>query len=344
MTDPATGDSRGRLLPVLLLAGLLLYALWPWLPLHAGRRSRTIVIYGYSAAAEAFNQGVLPAFERVWQRETGERLECITAFAGSGTVTNQIIMGVPAALAVVALEADADRLAAAGVTAPRSWRRLPEDGVAFRTPLVLVVRPGNPLGVTDFADLAKPGVRVVHPDPMTSGGAAWALVAEYGAGLREAGRPAAGERLLRGIWHNVVALAASARAARTQFQNGFGDVLVTYEQDARLDLERGRMRGEIVYPKRTVMTEPTVVVLERDRDDDERRLAARLAAYLWEDEAQRLLVRYGYRSVREELNAGAGLPEITDAFRVADLGGWERAKPEIVDAIWKDRILPELGR
>ncbi len=339
------GEARSRrawVAPGLLLAGLLAYAVWPLLPVDGATRPRTLIVYGYSAAAEAFQQGVLPAFERLWQRETGERLECVTAFAGSGTVTNQIIMGVPASLAILALEPDADRLAAAGVARPGSWRELPEQGVAFRTPIVLVVRPGNPRGIHDFADLARPGVRIVHPDPLTSGGAAWALLAEYGAALP--GGEAAAESLLRGVWRNVAAQAASARAARTQFQNDFGDVLVTYEQDALLDIRRGRMRGEIVYPRRTVWTEPKVVVVERGRADREHAIAVRLAAFLWEEQAQRLLVQYGFRSVRPELNRAADLVPLPEAFGVDELGGWERAKREIVDGVWRQRVVPELGR
>ncbi|MGE5233470.1 MAG: substrate-binding domain-containing protein [Acidobacteriota bacterium] len=341
MNGPAR-SRRAWIAPGMLLAALLAYALWPWLPLRSAASPRTLIVYGYSAAAEAFQQAVLPAFERVWRRETGERLECVTAFAGSGTVTNQIIMGVPAALAIVALEPDAERLAAAGVTRPGSWRELPEQGVAFRTPIVLVVRPGNPRGIRDFADLARPGVRIVHPDPLTSGGAAWAVLAEYGAGL-PAGEAAA-EELLRGVWHNVAAQATSARAARTQFQNDFGDVLVTYEQDALIDIRRGRLRGEIVYPRRTVWTEPKVVIVDRGVDPRDRAAAARLAAFLWEEDTQRLLVEHGFRSVRPELNVAAALPALPDAFRVDELGGWGRAKREIVDLAWRQRVLPELGR
>ena len=153
----------------------------------------------------------------------------------------------PAQVALLSLELDAERLAKAGVIAAGSWRRLPHGGVVNRTPFVLVVRQGNPKGIHDFSDLARPGVRVVHPDPLTSGGANWAILAEYGAGRPRrrpggpAARPATGP--CAGVWRNVVAQAASARAARTQFENGFGDVLVTYEQDVLKDAARGHAAG-----------------------------------------------------------------------------------------------------
>src|SRR4029077_5976943 len=138
--------------------------------------------------------------------------------------------------------------------------------------------------IRDFADLARPGVRIVHPDPQTSGGAIWAILAEYGAGERL--RPAGGRALLLGVWRNVVAQASSARAARTQFENGFGDALVTYEQEVVRDRARGRLKGEVISPRSTVLSEHTLVVVGRNVDPSERELIAALVEFLWSDEAQ----------------------------------------------------------
>jgi sulfate transport system substrate-binding protein len=306
-----------------------------------------VVFYGFSILGEALNEDVLPEFARQWRQRTGERVEFITSFAGSGTVTNQLTLGVPAELALLSLELDAERLAAAGVVAPGSWRRLPHGGVVNRTPFVLVVRRGNPLRIHDFSDLARPGVRVVHPDPMTSGGANWALLAEYGAAARRApGREGeAGFEALRGVWRHVVAQAASARAARTQFENGFGDVLVTYEQDVLRDAARGMLPGEIVYPPSTVLSEHTLVVVDRNVALADRPLIGALVQFLWSGTAQRLFVRRGFRSVDEGLNAAnPAFGRIQDPFRVADFGGWDRVKKEIVDGIWRDRVMKEIGK
>lgn len=341
---------EGGLLAAAGLA-LLLYALWPWLPLP-GRAAppRTVVFYGFSILGEALNEDVLPDFARRWQARTGERVEFITSFAGSGTVTNQLTLGVPAHLALLSLELDAERLAAAGVVAPGSWRRLPHGGVVNRTPFVLMVRKGNPLGIHDFSDLARPGVRVVHPDPLTSGGANWALLAEYGSAARRSPAPPENEReagfqLLRGVWHNVVAQAASARAARTQFENGFGDVLVTYEQDVLADAAQGKLPGEIVYPPSTVLSEHTLVVVDKNVEPADRALIDALVQFLWSEPAQRSFVRRGFRSVDERLNgANPAFGTIQDPFRVADFGGWNRVKKEIVDGIWRDRVMKEVGK
>ncbi len=222
-------------------------------------RPRTIVFYGFSILAEVFNDAIFPAFEARWREETGEQIEFISSFAGSGTITNQVIMGVPADLVLCCRSSPTrDRLADAGVVAAKSWRALPHRGVVNRTPFIILVRPGNPKRIRDFEDLARPGIGVVHPDPLTSGGANWAILAEYGAGAPGAAG-SAGRRLqlLRGIWKNVVAQAASARAARTQFENGFGDALITYEQEALADGRAASSKADVVYPRRTISVAST---------------------------------------------------------------------------------------
>ena len=336
---------RLETLLVLLFGGALLaWALWPWIsPRRGTQPPRTIVFYGFSILGEVSNEAIFPAFEKKWRGEGGEPIEIVGSFAGSGTVTNQIILGVPAQLALLSLESDAERLADAGIVPAGSWRSLPNAGVVNRTPFVILVRPGNPKNIHDFDDLARPGIGVVHADPLTSGGASWAILAEYGAGaLAPGGSPEAGEGLLSGIWKNVIAQAASARSARTQFDNGFGDALITYEQEALADRARGRLKAEVVYPKRTVFSEHTLVVLDRNVAPADRPAVLALARFLWSEEAQKLFVRHGFRSVEERWNDDPAFGRIEQPFFVADFGGWERARREIVDGIWKNRVLKAL--
>ncbi|MBI4482161.1 MAG: substrate-binding domain-containing protein [Acidobacteria bacterium] len=335
------------MLPLLSVGALFLYALWPWLPFSPrGAEPRTVIFYGFSILGEVMTEAIFPAFQESWHRRTGQSVELISAFAGSGTITNQLIMGVPADVALLSLELDARRLSDARVIPPQSWRRLPHRGVVNRTPFIILVRPGNSENIRDFADLARPGIQVVHPDPLTSGGANWALIAEYGAALRNnPAQPGAGQDLLLGIWRNVVAQAASARAARTQFENGFGDALITYEQEVLWDRARGRLQAEIVYPHSTILSEHTLVVIERNVEPQERELVDAFVAFLWSEPAQRLFVTYGFRSMNERLNeANPSFGKIADPFLIDDLGGWERAKREIVDGIWKNHVLKELGQ
>ena len=341
MASPSAPRARG-VWPVLLLGGLLLWAAWPWLPIsRAAAPPATIVFYGFSILGDTMEQGIFPAFQKAWAAQGGTPVEFLSSFGGSGTVTNQVIMGVPAELVLLSLESDADRLADAGVVPARSWRALPHEGVVNRTPFVILVRPGNPKGIHDFADLARPGIGVVHPDPLTSGGAQWAIVAEFGAGARAAGGdPAAGERLLAGIWKNVVAQASSARAARTQFENGFGDALITYEQEALWDQAPGRLRAEIVYPRRTILSEHTLVRVDHRIGPKERAAADAFTRFLWSEEAQKIFVTHGFRSVEEQWNAGnPAFGRIEEPFSIADYGGWAKAKKDIVDGVWRDRVM-----
>lgn len=334
-----------RLIVAITLAGMGLYAIWPWLPGVQSTPRRTVVVYGFSILGEVMNQGIFPAFEQHWQAQTGEDVEFISSFAGSGTITNQLILGVPAEVAILSLELDAWRLADDGVLPGPTWRDLPYQGILNTTPFIILVRPGNPHHIADFSDLTQPGIGIVHPDPLTSGGAQWAVLAEYGSALRLTADEGQAYQQLKGIWQNVVAQAASARAARTQYEGGFGDALITYEQEVIFDRMRGELQGEIVYPRSTILSEHVVVVVEHNIPAGDRELVEAFVAFLWTQTAQRIFVEYGFRSVDQSLNSlNPEFGTIEEPFTVADLGGWLQVKQDIIDAIWKDRILPEIGQ
>ena len=291
-------------------------------------------------------QAIFPTFQRLWLKETGERVEIISSFSGSGTMTNQLLMGVPAELALFSLELDAHRLSDSHLIPNQSWQRLPCKGVLNQTPIVLLVRPGNPLGIHDFADLVRPGVRIIHPDPLTSGGSNWAIVAEYASALNQIpAQPQAAYDLLLGIWRNVVARTSSARAARTMFENGFGDVVVTYEQDALYDRALGVLKGEIVYPQSSILCEHILVVIDKNIPPAERGLVDTFTAFLWSEQAQRIFVNYGFRSINGCLNEErADWGNSSDLLQIEDFGGWGKAKTEIIGRIWKDQVLKAISR
>lgn len=320
------------------LVTLLLYAIWPWLPGQASR-SRSIVVYGFSILGEVINTSIFPAFQEEWRQKTGEHVELISAFAGSGTVTHQIEMGVPAQLAILATGLDAQSLIDKGLA---SLDGLPAQGVLNRTPFVILTRPGNPRRIRDFEDLAAQDVRIVHPDPLTSGGAQWAVLAEYASALRQGQTPDQARLRLEKIWRHVVSQASSAQAARTQFQSGLGDALITYEQDLLRDRQCGRLQGEIVYPSSTILSEHTVVLCSRNISPQQRPLVDAFARFLWSPRAQQLFSQAGFRSLDEVYNLA--FAPIQHPFTVADLGGWPRARAEIIDEIWKNHVLAVLGR
>jgi sulfate transport system substrate-binding protein len=333
-----------RMLTFLSISSLALFAFWPWLPWGKPLETQTIVVYGFSILGEVMNNEILPAFQAEWEQQTGERIEFITSFAGSGTITNQLILGVPADIAILSTELDAFRLVENGVLPKDSWRQLPNQGILNRSPFIILVRQGNPKIIHGFDNLAKPGIEIVHPDPLTSGGAQWAILAEYGSALLTSQDDARAYDQLLGIWENVIAQAASARSARTQFENGFGDALITYEQEALRDKSLGTLNAEIIYPESTILSEHTVVVLDKNINAEEREVIDSLLQFLWSDTAQQIFVENGYRSVNETLNsANSDFGSISNPFLVGDLGGWIEAKQQIVDSIWKDKVLQEIA-
>lgn len=313
---------------------------------EVGHPPPTLVIYGFSILEKVFSSKILPVFQMRWKEKTGEEIRFYTSFSGSGTVVNQIRFGAPADVAVLAHTLDAIRLQEAGLI-ETDWTRFPYKGIINRTPMVLIVRQGNPKGIFSFQDLQRPGIGIVHPDPQTSGGALWGLLAEYGAfAFADRKDPEAAHRGLVGLWKNVIVLGSSARASRTQFEMGFGDVLVTYEQEAASDLMAGRFKHQVIVPERTIYSEHPAVVIDRNVSPEERPLVEAFLDFLRSEEAQRIFVEYGFRSVTDEqLNAGnPHFSKVRFPFTVDDLGGWKQAHSEIVQDLWKKRVLEEVGR
>jgi sulfate/thiosulfate-binding protein len=304
----------------------------------------TITVYGFSIVREPLEKEIFPAFQKQWREKTGQELILASSFAGSEIVTNQILSGVPAEVAILAIERDAERLRKGGAT-KSDWRELPHQGIINRTPFVILVRRGNPKGIRDFEDLTRPGVKVIHPDPASSGGAQWSLLGIYGSELVKS-RAKTGQRdqakafdLLRGVWKNVIATPGSAREARTQFETGFGDALVTYELEALQLLDRGEP-FELIAPHSTIFSEHVAVIVDRNMRPEKRALVELFVNYLWSATAQRAWVKYHFRAVTDEkLNdSEPRFARIALPFSITEFGGWERAYPEIIEGVWKQRI------
>lgn len=309
----------------------------------------TVVIYGFSILEEVINHGIVPAFQARWRERTGEAVRFFTSFAGSGTVMNQIRFGAPADVAIFSHTLDAYRLQEAG-RIRTDWKQLPHQGILNRTPIILIVRKGNPKQIAGFQDLRKPGIGIVHPDPQTSGGALWSILAEYGAfaleeeggGPMQAADAAGAYQGLYELWKNVIVLGASARASRTQFEMGFGDALITYEQEAMKDLSRGKFDHELIVPKKTIYAEHQVAVIDGNIVPEERAVVEAFLDFLWTDEAQQIFVAFGFRSMTGDADRrNIHLKEIPHPFTVEALGGWKAANAQIIEALWKKRILEE---
>jgi sulfate/thiosulfate transport system substrate-binding protein len=327
--------------PLLLLAASCL----PKQSTTEHKGSRAVTLYGFSVMKEVMDKEVLPGFAAKWKQEHGEDVKFTSSYAGSETITNQILQGVAAHVGIFSIERDVERLAQKGLVTS-NWKAMPFGGVVNKTPFVILVRKGNPKGIRDFADLARPGVKVIHPDPDGSGGAQWSILAIYGSELKKSqaesggGDQARALQLLKGIWARVISTPGSAREARTQFETGYGDALITYELEG-LMMKAANAPFDIVVPRSTVMSEHPAVVIDKNVPAEDRPLLDAFMQYLWSDEAQRAFVKYHFRSVtHEEFNAAnPEFARIELPFTVGDLfGGWQRAYPEVIDGVWRKQV------
>jgi sulfate transport system substrate-binding protein len=292
-----------------------------------------LVVYAFSIQEEAFSQGVLPAFEQAWEAETGRDLTIEAVFGASGTLAGQINLGAPADVAVFSNAEHADWL--------KLGKRVHRDAkpaIVGCTPMVVATRPGNPYQVAGFADLAQPGLKLLHADPRSSGAGEWALLAEYGSAYLPSKDKAAGTSQLRAIWANVRLLAPSARAAMSMFELGAGDALVTYEQDTLLARQRGA-RLETVIPPWTIAAQPAAVIVDDNVTRTERPVVEQFVSFLVSGAGQQILNRYHMRPPNCQ---GEALAPLAQPFTVEDLGGWSQAYADLVDGVWKKEIAPGL--
>ncbi len=313
---------------------------------QSGSGGINITVYGFSIMKEVMEKAVYPGFIAKWKQEHGLDVRFTSSFAGSETVTNQILQGVGADMAILSIERDVERLAQGGfVTA--NWKLLPHQGIINKTPFIILVRKGNPKGIRDFPDLAKPGVGVIHPDPVSSGGAQWSVLAIYGSELKKSERQTGGYdqaralQTLKAVWQRVISTPGSAREARTQFETGYGDALITYELEGLLMKESNKSAEvEIVVPQSTIFSEHPAVIIDRNVTPQERPVVDAFLQYLWSEEAQRAFVKFHFRSVTDEkLNEdNKEFAVIEMPFTVELFGGWSRAYPEIVERVWRDQV------
>ena len=304
----------------------------------------TITVYGFSIMKESLEKAIYPGFVNHWKQQHGQEVRFQSSFAGSETVTNQIMRGAPAEIAILSIERDAQRLKSSGFVTS-DWHSYPAQGIVNKTPFVIIVRKGNPKGIHDFADLAAPGVRLIHPDPISSGGAQWSILAIYGAELkRTAAENSESDNVravqtLKAIWKNVISTPGSAREARTTFELGNGDALITYELDALL-MKEANSPIEIIVPKATIFSEHPAVVIDKNVSGNKRQVIDAFMQYLWSDEAQQAFVQFHFYSTTNEAfnQANPNLAHIESPFTVQLFGGWDKAYPEVIEKIFRDQV------
>jgi len=304
----------------------------------------TITLYGFSIMKESLEKSVFPGFTARWKQLHGQEVRFQSSFAGSETVTNQILQGAPAEVAILSIERDVQRLKNGGFTTS-DWRSYPSRGIVNKTPFVIIVRKGNPKGIRDFPDLGKSGVKLIHPDPVSSGGAQWSILAIYGSELKKSEVDSTEQdksralQTLRSIWKNVKATPGSAREARTTFELGNGDALITYELEALL-MKEANAPIEIVVPRSTIFSEHPAVVIDKNVSSDKRQIIDAFMQYLWSDDAQQAFVKFHFYSTTNDAfnqtNTGFGRIELP--LTIEYFGGWDKAYPEVIEKVFRDQV------
>lgn len=272
------------------------------------------------------------AFAREWKSRTGDDLTVYMSHGGSGKQGRAILDGLPGDVLTLALADDIDMVSQHDGGIAADWReRLPNHSVPSFSTIVLVVRKGNPKGIRDWSDLARPDVAVVTPNPKTSGGARWNYLALWEYGRRHYAGEAGARDFVQKVLGNVELFDTGARASTMTFvQRRMGDVLISWESEAHLLLEAfGGEDIEIVNPSLSVRAEAPVTVVDRVvARKGTRKLAEAYLGYLWSEEAQEIALRNHYRVPNDNLMAkhAASFGTI-ELFSVEEaFGGWEEAR------------------
>jgi len=326
---------------VVLLVLVAVFSMAYLIPSKDDDDKDTITLYGFSVKGEVCNDEIFPAFREYWKTETGKNMDFKSHYAGSGTITKQVLTGVPAEVMILSTEWDALQLKENGFV-DTDWNGYPYNGTVSKSPWVILVRDGNPKNITDFPDLGRGGVEIVHADPLTSGGACWSIFAVYGSALKRSelnegikDHEYAGS-YLKEILDNVICWQSSARKALTYFIGGFGDAIITYENEALFALEQGEA-VEIVYPQSTIFSEHKAVIVDENINFDEKELIEEFVNFLFTDEVQESFVEHGFRSVNDDINnLHPEFPVISAPFTVSYLGGWVKAHEELIEGVYKD--------
>lgn len=302
----------------------------------------TLVIGAYSVAKDAFAE-LLPKFQAEWKAKTGQKLVFQESYEASGTQARAIAGGFEADVTVLAMESDIDKIQKAGFIT-HDWRQATNGGMITNSIVVMGTRDGNPKGIRDWDDLTKDGIKVLYPNPKTSGGAQWDINAIYGAGLiqseEETGAkdPAYAKAFLERIHANVESLDKSGRASMAAFEYGVGDVIVTYENELLARLKQG-VKYSIVVPESTILIENPAAVVDVNADKHGvREVAQAFVDYMHGEDAQRIFADYGFRPVNETVAKEIEGKYTTPAklFDIDYLGGWTEVREKLYSpkGIW----------
>jgi sulfate/thiosulfate-binding protein len=287
---------------------------------EGGADGAELTLAAYSTPREAYAE----LTKRFAQTPEGEGVSFSESYGSSGEQSRAVESGLDADVVAFSLAPDLDRLVEAGLVA-EEWSEDEYDGMVTDSVVVLAVREGNPERIRGWDDLVRDGIDVITPNPFTSGGARWNVMAAYGAKRETGSSHEEAVEFLRRLFANVTVQDKSARESLQTFAGGKGDVLIAYENEAILAQEKGQ-NLEYVIPDETILIENPVAVTK-----DAPAAARGFVRFLRTPEAQRVFGEDGYRPVVESVAKEFDFPQPPTLFTIADLGGWAEVQERFFD-------------
>lgn len=276
------------------------------------------------------------AFAAYYKDKTGEDVELVQSHGGSGSQARSVIEGSDADVVTLALAHDITLIEEAGLIESGWIDEFENDSAPYTSTIVFLVRKGNPKKLKDWDDLTKDGVEIINPDPKSSGGACWNFLAAWQYALNNnGGDETKAKELVRKLYENVTVMDSGARGATTTFvENGQGDVLIAWENEALNSVAEYPGEYEIVTPSVSILAQPSVAIVDSNADKNgTQELSKDYLEYLYSDEAQKLIGESGYRPSNEKI-----LKTFSDKFdldveliTINDFGGWNKAYEKFFD-------------
>jgi len=288
-----------------------------------GSRDTSLSLVAYSIPTNVYPK-LFSAYQATPQ---GQGVKFTSSFAASEVQSKAVAAGLPADVVNFSISTDMDRLVQANIV-DKSWSANPYHGIVSRSVVVFVLRNGNPKHLRTWDDLVKPGVQVVFPNPFSSGGARWDVMAAYGAMLREKKTPKQAQAYLAQLFQHNVSQDTSARNALNTFLSGKGDVLLDYESDAKLAQSQGKPVYYLI-PKATLQIETPLAAV----NGNNRAAAQQFVDWLYTPAAQTIWAQNGFRSVvpSVEKNFLAQFPPRPQLFTIKYVGGWDKVNTQFFD-------------
>jgi sulfate transport system substrate-binding protein len=291
------------------------------------------------------------AFAKHWKEIKGDNVTIRQSHGGSGAQARSVIDGLDADVVTLALAYDVDAIAEKAHAIDPNWqKRFIHNSAPYTSTIVFLVRKGNPKGIKDWDDLAKPDVKVITPNPKTSGGARWNHLAAWGYGLEKYGSEEKAREFVSKIYANVPVLDSGARGATNTFvQRGLGDVLIAWENEAILSIkELGPDKFDIVVPSISILAEPSVSVVDKNVEKKgTKEVATAYLEYLYSKEGQRIAAKNYYRPTDPEIvkETESTFPKLKLFTIDAVFNGWgEAQKKHFADGGEFDKIFASIKR